>query len=71
MCLRGDDDVDDLAATFRTELYSARGKREQCVVSTAADVDAGVKVGAALAHDDLACTDDLATEPLHAEALCV
>ena len=46
-------------------------KREQRVVAAAADVVAGVEVGAALAEDDLAGLDLLAAEPLHAEALGV
>jgi hypothetical protein len=64
-------DVDDLAAALVTELHCAGLEGEQGVVATATDARARVEVGAALADDDLACADDLATEPLHAEALRV
>ena len=47
------------------------GEREQGVVAAAADVQAGVEVGAALAHEDLAGVDELAAEALHAEPLRV
>ena len=63
------DDVDGLAAALDTELDGARRRREQRVVATAADVDARMEVGAALADDDLAGLHDLATEPLDAESL--
>ena len=49
----------------------ARDQGEQRVVATTADAGAGVEVGAALADDDLAGVDDLAAEPLDAEALGV
>src|SRR5699024_8045244 len=58
------DDVDDPAAPAGAELHRARGEREQRVVATAADVGAGVEVGAALADDDLAGVDDLAAVAL-------
>ena len=67
----GSYDVDDLAAALRTELDCACRKSEQRVVPAAADVDAGVEVGAALANNDLACVDNLAAETLHAETLRV
>ena len=51
--------------------HGARGQREQRVVAAAADVVAGVEVGAALADDDLAGVDQLAAEALDAEALGV
>src|SRR5260370_336137 len=44
-------------------------EREQGVVAAAADARAGVEVGAALAHDDLARVDLLTAEPLHAQPL--
>src|SRR4051794_22334047 len=69
--LSGHHDVDDLAATARAERDGTRGQGEQRVVPTAADVHAGVEVRAALAHDDLAGLDDLATEALDAQALGV
>ena len=46
-------------------------KAGEIIVATTADVDAGVEVGAALTNDDLARAHDLASETLHAEALCV
>src|SRR5690349_8144970 len=69
--LRRRDDVDDLAAALGAELDRARRQGEQGVVATAADVGAGVEVGAALTHDDLAGLDDLAAEALDAEVLRV
>src|SRR6516164_3138491 len=44
-------------------------QREQGVVLAAADTGAGVEVGAALAHDDLARVDLLTAEPLDAQPL--
>src|SRR5699024_2541945 len=67
----GRDDVDHLAAAPVAELDGAGGEGEQGVVLAAADVLAGVELGAALADDDLPGADDLATEALDAEALRV
>src|ERR1700712_940975 len=64
-------DVDDLAAALLAELDRTGRQREQGVVATTADVDAGVEVGAALADDDLAGLDDLTAEALDAEVLRV
>src|SRR5262249_40083995 len=44
-------------------------EREQGVVPATADARAGVEVGAALAHDDLARVDLLTAESLHAQPL--
>ena len=41
---------------------------KQRVIATTTDVGAGVETGAALAHDDVACYDFLATEDLDAES---
>ena len=49
---------------FGGQVVSAGAEGEQRVVATAPDVLAGVEVGAALAHDDLAGADDLAAEAL-------
>src|SRR5205823_12962396 len=68
---RGADDADGLASPLGTEFDGTGGRREQRVVATTTDVDAGVEVGAALADQDLAGLDDLATEPLDAEPLSV
>src|SRR4051812_14935229 len=65
------DDRDDSAAAQMPELDGACGSREQRVVAAAADVEARVEVGAALANEDLAGLDDLATETLHTESLRV
>lgn len=65
------DDVDDLAATTRTELNIAGGGGEQGVVVTATHIVAGVEVGTALANDDLTGVDELTTETLDTEALRV
>jgi hypothetical protein len=71
LCCDRSDDVDDLAAALRTELDRTSGEGEQCVVATTSHVHAGVEVRAALANDDLARLDDLATEALDAEVLRV
>src|SRR4051812_136727 len=65
------DDVDDAATALRAELDVAADQREQGVVPAAADPAAGVEVGAALAHDDLAGVDELAAVPLDAQPLGV
>jgi len=57
------------AAATGAELNLPRDEREQGVIPAAAYARAGVKVGAVLPHDDLACADELAAEPLHAEPL--
>ncbi|ODR15075.1 hypothetical protein AWC26_16780 [Mycobacterium shimoidei] len=67
--LPGRDDADGLAASLDTELDSAGSPGEQRVVAAAADVDAGVEVGAALADEDLAGFDDLPAEPLDTQPL--
>src|SRR5262249_9632429 len=46
-------------------------EREQGVVPAATDARAGVEVGTALAHDDLARVNQLATETLDAQPLGV
>src|SRR5689334_5777253 len=65
------DDVDGLAVALLAELHRAGGEGEQRVVTTTADVDARVEVGAALADEDLAGLDNLAAEALHAQELRV
>src|SRR3954466_10398515 len=64
-------DIDDAASTSGAELHVAGDQREQRVVAATAHAGAGVEVRAALADDDLAGVDELATVPLHAEALGV
>jgi hypothetical protein len=44
-------------------------QREQGVIAATADTVAGVEVGTALPHDDLASIHQLAAEPLDAEPL--
>lgn len=68
---RSRNDVDGLATALGTELDGTGREGEQRVVAAASHVHAGVEVGAALAHDDLAGVDGLATEALDAESLCV
>jgi hypothetical protein len=63
--------VDELAAPPLAELHLAGGGREQGVVATATDVVARMDPRAALAHDDRACGDGLAVEPLDPEALAL
>ena len=54
----GRDDVDDPTTPAAAELDGTGDEREQRVVTAAADVEAGVEVGAALADDDLAGVDE-------------
>src|SRR4051794_14575220 len=63
------DDVDDAASATSSELNRTSRQSEQGVVTTASNVAARVEVCAALADDDLARVDDLATEALHAQTL--
>ena len=67
----GEHDVDDPAVAAGAEPDVAGGLGEQGVVVAAADVGAGVEVGAALADEDLAGLDELAAEALDAQALGV
>ena len=53
--------ADGLATLLHAEGDRAADQGEQRVVATATDAVTGVEVGAALAHDDLASADDLAT----------
>src|SRR5712691_11247430 len=55
------------AADPLLELHRAAVEREEGVVAPHADPVAGMKLGAALAHDDVAGDDDLAAEFLDAE----
>ena len=73
LCSSGlrDLDVDRLAATLRAELDRTGHEGEERVVATATDALTGVEVRAALADEDLAGLDALATETLDAEELCV
>jgi hypothetical protein len=71
LCSCSSNDVHYATATASTELNRACLQGEQGVVATTADTGARVEVGAALADDDLACGNDLATEALYAEVLGV
>lgn len=51
------------------EFHGALAQCEQGIVFAAADVLAGMEVGATLANDDIAGDDVLATEALHAKSL--
>ena len=64
------EDADDAAArAVVLELDRAVDLREQRVVLAEADVQAGTEPAAALAHEDRSAGDDVAVEPLDAEAL--
>ena len=66
----GREDADETAhAAFVFEVYDAGDEREKSVVFAAADVEAGLALGAALAEEDSAGVDELAAETLGAEAL--
>jgi hypothetical protein len=71
--LSGDRFDGDKAAGAATvdELDAAIDFSEEGVVGAAADVEAGLNPGAALADDDGTAGDNLASEELDAEALCV
>src|SRR5690606_30245068 len=69
--LRDGDDAHGPATALGAELDVTGGQREQRVVAAAADVVTRVEVGAALADDDLTGVDQLAAEPLDAQALCI
>ena len=63
------EDVDDATTACNAELDDAGRQGEQGVVLAAANIVTRVEVSAALAHDDLAGVDGLATEALDAKAL--
>src|SRR3954454_6311268 len=69
--LGGRNDVHDTATALGTELDVPADQREQGVVAAPADAAAGVEVGAALTHDDLAGVHQLATVALYTETLGV
>src|SRR5215471_4244417 len=63
-------DVNEPAhATAVAELDHAGHLGEESVVLAPADINAGLQLGAALAHDDAAAGDQLAAEHFHAEPL--
>jgi hypothetical protein len=67
--LSGRDDIDDASAAVRAELHDTCGECEECVVSPATYVAAGMEVSTALANDDFTSVHCLATKPLDTEAL--
>src|SRR5690349_19010942 len=70
--LLGRDDVGELAhAAAVLEFDHAGHLREQGVVLAPTDVEAGLNLGAALAHDHAAAGYELAAEYLHAQSLGV
>jgi hypothetical protein len=71
LCSCSSHDVHNAATTAGAELDSTGRQGEQGVVPAAAYAGARVEVGAALADDDLACGNYLATEALDAEVLGV
>lgn len=62
-------DVDESSALAETELHSAVGSGEQCVVTTTADVATCVELGSSLPDNDGSGWEFLAVEGLHAEPL--
>ena len=71
LCSCSSNDVDDATTAAGTEFNGARGQCEQGVVAAAAYAGARVEVGAALADDDFAGRNYLATEALDAQVLSV
>jgi hypothetical protein len=63
--------IDKLATLTGSKLDGSFSESEQRVVSTLADVFAGVNTSATLAHDDRASVNGLAVESLHAKALAL
>src|SRR5271166_1262991 len=55
------------AVAFELERNFAGGSGEQSMISAHADIAAGVELGAALTHQNVAADDALAAELLHAE----
>src|SRR6266581_1790529 len=53
------------------KLYIAGHEREECVVTAAPDVFAGLMPGAALTHQNRACVDELPAKALDAQPLTV
>ncbi|KNH16163.1 hypothetical protein ACU18_14595 [Arthrobacter sp. ZBG10] len=71
LCSCSSNDVDDATTAAGAEFNGSRGQREQGVVAAAAYAGTRVEVGAALADDDLAGRNNLATEALDAQVLSV
>src|SRR5512143_4071262 len=67
----GSDHADDTAleAAFLLEFHLTISGREQRVVASTADVVAGMKLSAALTHDDVACEYCLTAELLQTQPL--
>src|SRR3712207_4688450 len=63
--------VDHTATTLGAELDVPLDQGEQGVVAAAPHTVPGVEVGTALPDQNLSRVDQLAAEPLHAEAVCV
>ena len=60
----------DLSATrILFEGHVTITKREERVIGAHADIAAGMELGSALAHDDIAGNHSLAAEALHTESL--
>jgi hypothetical protein len=57
--------------TFRIEAHLSVYQREKCVVAPDADIIPSVKLCPALAHNDRAGADRLATVDLYAQTLCL
>lgn len=66
--LCGVDDRDEsLAVGFSLEFYAARDDGKDRVVEADVHASAGMELGAALTHDDVAGNNFLATEDFHAK----
>src|SRR3990172_3269386 len=69
--LRDADDVDQAATATAAEAHHPVGRGEERVIAAAADVEPRVELGAPLPDDDRPRGDNLAAEPLDAQALSV
>lgn len=56
-----------LAGAFK--LYNACGKRKECVIASDTDIDAGMKLCAALSYEDIAGEYNLTAKAFNPEAL--
>jgi hypothetical protein len=68
-CLETWEDVDNTTTAVDAEFNGASCECEQGVILAATDIVTWVEVRAALANNDFACVDQLATETLHTKAL--
>jgi hypothetical protein len=62
-------DADELSPLFLVEQHLALGTGEQGIILSPADIESGVKLGSALADQDLSGFDVLSAESFHTQSL--